>query len=499
MPGYISGTIRDAHDNDPLENVIVNIFQGIMDTQITDENGEFTSIELDPGIYFVQASLQGHQTSPRLSIRVRDGETTNIDINLTPLETAGRFFADRDQITTLSTDKIGNLNIRSEAGQFDELISNEKTPLIELDTPYGVSELRDITTEETGGSVTNNGVEFVLKTAAQADSKATLDSAERGRYQPGNAGETGIAVRLPENPTGEQEARWGYFDDDNGAYLGIDDNGLFVAIRREGVDNKVHRANWNGDPADGTGPSGLNLDLSRGNIFQILYTCYGYGVTLFRVLLVDQNNVQQTVTLHRFKPDQETTFGDPNLPIRGEIVNGATAEEFTMFVAGRQYHVIGRYVPNRRITSERRLNISVNETLIPTVSFRREEDFPVANRSNSVSVKLQSFDIISDANLIYEIRFAPTLTNANFGVPTNTSTDETAVESDTEATDLTGGELIFSGLVSGDVDGPFARIELATIELLDLDFSGLQPVTLALRTVSGTGEASVVFWVREEW
>ncbi|MFW5980291.1 MAG: carboxypeptidase-like regulatory domain-containing protein [Halanaerobiales bacterium] len=503
MGGYISGVIRNARDNDPLEGVLVNIFQGIIDTQTTDQNGEFSSIELDPGIYFVQAAVEGFKTSPRLAVRVHDEQTSNIDIGLSELETAGRYYADREQKTILQTDQSGNLNIRSEAGQFDEVITNEKSPLIELDTPYGLSKLRNFVVEENGASVSNNGIEFILETDAQTNSRGVLDSARRGRYQPGTAGELGIAVRLPSNPTGSQEARWGYFDDNNGAYFGIDDTGLFITVRREGVDTKTYQQNWNADSLDGSGPSGLTLDISKGNIFQILYTCYGYGVTNYRVLLVDENNVQRTVTVHRFKPDGETSFGDPNLPIRGEILNGdSSSQAYTMYIAGRQYHVVGRYLPIRRITSERNLELSVDTTLSPAISFRRKEDFPVTGRKNSVNVMIQSFDIISDTDLIYEILFAPELDGANFGTPTNTSADETAVESDVTATFKDGGspgELIFSGLVSGTAQGPFASSQFARVGLEDIVFTGIQPVTLAVRTISGNGEVSIIFRVKEDW
>lgn len=503
--GNISGVIRKAHDNDPLKDVIVNIFQGKIDTRVTGEDGSFTSGDLSPGIYFVQASLRRYETSPRLPVRVHKEQTTNIDISLTPLETAGRYFGDREQITVLSTDRSGQVSVRSQHGQFDELVTNEKTPQIEISGQYGFSNLRDFIVTENNGSVDNNGIEYELQTDVQINSRAVLQTIERGRYQPGNACECGIAARLPEMPAGSQEARWGYFDDNNGAFFGRDDVDLFICLRREGADTKIYRNNWNADPLDGTGPSGLELNLTKGYIFQILYTCYGYGVTNFKVLMEDEHNVQNVITVHRFKPNQQTTFGDPNLPIRGEVLNGEeTNQSLTMFVAGRQYHVIGRYVPFRRITSERRFNVSLNETLIPAISFRRKEDFPVPDRSNSVSVKLQSFDIIADTDLLYEIRFAPELENANFGTPTNTSNKETAVESDTEANAFVeneGGELIFAGLAAGGTNGrPFAAgPQFATVELLDLDLSGLEPITLALRTVLGIGEASVVFRVREEW
>jgi len=94
------------------------------------------------------------------------------------------------------------------------------------------------------------------------------------------------------------------------------------------------------------------------------------------------------------------------------------------------------------------------------------------------------------------LRFNPTLTGAVWQTPTNYSAGETAVESDKTATGITGGEPIFEGLTVGGTN--FSRA-LGTQNELDLDFNGLQPVTLAVRTFSGTGSVSAVLRVREEW
>ena len=99
------------------------------------------------------------------------------------------------------------------------------------------------------------------------------------------AAEAGIGIRLPVAPTGNQVVRWGVFDDQNGLFFGQNvANGIFVAIRRAGVDTIIPQSSWNVDPLDGTGPSGATLNLAKGNIFQIVFTWYGYGVIEFRVV-----------------------------------------------------------------------------------------------------------------------------------------------------------------------------------------------------------------------
>ena len=67
-------------------------------------------------------------------------------------------------------------------------------------------------------------------------------------------------------------------------------NGIFVGIRRAGTDIIIPQSSWNVDPLNGTGPSGETLNLAKGNIFQIVFTWYGYGVIEFNVVLPNPTN-----------------------------------------------------------------------------------------------------------------------------------------------------------------------------------------------------------------
>jgi len=79
--------------------------------------------------------------------------------------------------------------------------------------------------------------------------------------------------------TDDQEIRWGYFDDIDGMYFGEDSTGVFIQHRHGGTtDAKVYQADWNGDDKlDGSGPSGITLDLTKVNIFRFPYVAYGGG------------------------------------------------------------------------------------------------------------------------------------------------------------------------------------------------------------------------------
>ena len=83
------------------------------------------------------------------------------------------------------------------SSQFNELRVARKFPIVELTSVYGVSVLRDVVTTTGAGTVTNTSTEYNVSTTASGADSAILESAMRGRYEPGFAGEAGIGVRIP--------------------------------------------------------------------------------------------------------------------------------------------------------------------------------------------------------------------------------------------------------------------------------------------------------------
>ncbi|MGG1684890.1 hypothetical protein [Pseudalkalibacillus sp. NRS-1564] len=388
------------------------------------------------------------------------------------------------------------------SSQFDELRTAERTPIVELTSVYGVSSIRDIVTTTGGGTVTNDATEYSVSTSTGGTDAATLDSALRGRYEPGYAGEAGIGIRLPSLPTGTQVTRWGLFDDQNGGYFGRNETDTFVAVRRGGVDTVINQSSWNVDPLDGSGPSGATLSLSKGNIFQILFTWYGYGVIEFRVVLPNPTTLaQEVITVHRYSPTGETSFVDPNLPLRAQVDNDGTASALSVFVGGRQYGIVGRYNPIYRVTSERRTVSGIGATLTPLISFRRKSVFPAGSgRANSVQISLEGIQVISSLDVAYQVLIGGTI-NGSFGnfptANTNIPNTETALEVNNSATTYTPGEVVFQGATSG---GSRVSRVVGMDELIDFTLPTNEIVTLAaVNLEGGTATVTATFLLTESW
>ena len=403
------------------------------------------------------------------------------------------------QINDLKQVIVGNL---PKSG-FGEVKVVQRTPLIEVKSAVdSVSLLRNVVTTVGGGAVAISDSEYLLSTTAAASDSAILDTAERGRHLPGYEATVGIGIRtLTGGPaiTGDMERRWGYFTNDDGYFFGEDATGIYVASKRAGViDQQIYQASWNADKLNGTGLSGLTLDLTDGNIFQINYAWYGYGIILFELIgkfsPVGEYIFQKPVICHALDIRGKTSIEQPNLPIRAEIINGTTATAHSLYVSGRQYTISGKYNPNYRLTGEFRGSVSTSTTWVPLISFRRKS----GSKFLAQSVKMDEFEIIGNsAPHILGFVLNGNLTGASWQTPTNHTITETVCESDVSATAITGG-IFLGGFHIADASNK-GRSALSQSGF-DFDFIENQPVTLVVRTVSSTDSIVISSLnIREEW
>lgn len=382
--------------------------------------------------------------------------------------------------------------------QFGEMVTASRTPIIELNSTFGLSvPLRDRVVE-TNGAVTagEDTGELSISTGTDPDSEGRISSSEVGRYIPGYGAQLGVGMRFPDAPTGTQNVQFGGFqtDFDNGLFFGYDAGGIYVARRRSGVEtDKVYQEDWNIDKADGTGPSAFTLDLSSGNIYQIEWTWYGYGQIVYGILGVVDNK-QTFIPVHELSGFDGTSLIDPSMRIKVRALNGGTTmTDLKVYIGGRQYSIIGAYVPKYRFTGERRGSTSLSTAMQPLVSFRIKDGFK--NRS----VKLQGYELINTGNApIYaEIRLDGTLTGASWQTPTNYTAADTALESDISATAITGGNVIWAGDIANA--GNAGLSGASGLRDIDLDLPEEGVVTLCAASFTGTPAVYSGFRLREEW
>tara|TARA_R110000803_G_scaffold118414_1_gene186794 strand:- start:574 stop:1776 length:1203 start_codon:yes stop_codon:yes gene_type:complete len=376
---------------------------------------------------------------------------------------------------------------------FDELIITERTPLIELNSALGLSVLRDVTVVANTGTVTNTGGEFVVATGGTTASTAQLQTIESGRYYPGTAAQAGAGIRAPDTFTGTAYAEWGYFGSTDGFGFGVDATDDYVFYTRASSQTKVYQSSWNVDPMDGTGPSGATLDVTQGNIYQITFSWYGYGVIEWSIVMDGANGKQAPILVHRYRPTTTNSIQNPNQPITVKVANGNTTTDFSIYVGGRQFSVYGRYIPSLRRTQEARiLQASIGTTFVPLVTFRRKSGF------SSFPVKFHEVNLITDGDLLWEVRVSGSLTGDSFGSVTNIPTTETALEVDIAATAITGGQKLESGLVSTTGAGQASSGGFAN-DSFAVEVPGIEEITLCARTLTGTATVTSVLGMEEEW
>jgi hypothetical protein len=117
--------------------------------------------------------------------------------------------------------------------------------------------------------------------------------------------------------------RVGYYGDDNGLYVELYGNALSLVERSlvTGVvtETPVAQADWNGDKLDGTGLSGLTLDMSKAQIFWMDIEWLGVGTV--RAGFIINGQFILCHSFHHANLITSTYITTASLPLRYEIKN----------------------------------------------------------------------------------------------------------------------------------------------------------------------------------
>lgn len=392
------------------------------------------------------------------------------------------------------TGTVTSLLSQASTDPFGDIRVCQRRSMIDIKSSFGLSTIRDVAATSGTGTVTGTvgQPEYVIRVDAANDS-AQLQSNERGRYIAGYGAEIGIAVRLGSSTfTGSQIARWGYFDALNGFFFYYNATGFGVGYLQDGVETRIPSTSFNVDKLDGTGPSGMTLSVTKGQIYQIVYCWYGYGSIDWRVVLTDADGRQLVQSIHRYAPNGSTSVLTPNLPICVSVNNGATTGTQIVYVAGRQYSVIGNFpAPARRLVSPYRINaaLAARSVWFPIISVRRKAGF------NAVPIKVSALDVITASDMIIQLRLGATLTGSVFGNIPETSVNETCLEMDTSSTTGTDGTALYTSMI-----GATNKSSLNDTGDMDLILGDSQVITLfAMAYNANSATVSVVMRLTEEW
>ena len=173
------------------------------------------------------------------------------------------------------------------------------------------------------------------------------------RYQVGNSQLIMMTVAIGDTGKTGVMRHWGYHDDDDGLYFQLSGTTLAVVQRSttstgpgSPVNTVITQADWNGDKLDGSGFSGMNLDVSKMNIYWIDFQWLGGGRVRFGVFSEDGDRIV-CHTIENANVNNTVYMRTGNLPLRFMQMNmmmaGSTSE---MKIFSAAIKTEGTYTPH---------------------------------------------------------------------------------------------------------------------------------------------------------
>lgn len=389
-------------------------------------------------------------------------------------------------IENISTSQTTITNLTRDTVQTLETF--QKNVIISLPSYIGVSPLRNIITTTGSATISNDSsTESEIKlNCSGADDSCILRSIDRGIYIAGLTCEVGIAIRIPSSLTGNQVLKWGYFTNENGFYFKLTSTDFKVCILNNSVELCISQQNFNVDKLDGNGISGHLLNFSKGNIFRISFSWYGYGEVSFIMVGTSKNSDQSNLILHKYQTNGHTSTRIPNLPIQIIFNNNGTVTNSNVFVAGRSFSVLGNYINNmREISFYKYLSSISNEVFLPIFSIKRKSIY--------IDCIVSLVNIYIKSSVDCEIKI---LSDA---ILTSTSWIEHPNSESVCEIDITSNSIVSNGLTLYSTIC-FSNESLKHTFLDSSNINELKPITIIAKSLTGSsGNISVKLDWKEFW
>lgn len=338
----------------------------------------------------------------------------------------------------------GNVNLYGTAlDAFGRIRVSQPFTLFDSSHHYADNGLFDTATTGTASTSHNANTSTVSLTVGTASGDQVIRETKRVFvYQPGksllilntfvmNAAKTGLRQRV------------GFFGANNGIFIELDGTTVNLVERSyvtgSIVETKVAQSSWNGDKLDGTGESGLTLDLTKAQIFWIDIEWLGAGSS--RCGFIINGKYYLAHTFHHANIISSVYLSTATLPVRYEITNTATTASSStlnqicttvLSEGGFERKVAPQVIRMTGVTS-------VGTSFEPLITMR------LASDRLDAAVLLNKYSATTINNALYEIALIKnaTLTGASY----NTS-DFSNIDYDITATALSGGTIMRSEYVN---------------------------------------------------
>jgi hypothetical protein len=214
-----------------------------------------------------------------------------------------------------ASDAFGRFRVSTPYSEFDNKQLYDKNPLLWAEFLSG------------GATSVHSAplAQVTMTVPALAAASIIRQTKQRFNYQTGK----GMLISLSGSFNGAAlgvTKRTGFYDVENGVFFQVTGSGVAVGIRSSvtgfPIDTVIPQALWNIDRLDGSGKSGVILDLLQQQVFLIDFQWFGAGRVRFGFYIngmailcheIDHANISSVVYM-----------STPNLPCRWEVSNNGT-------------------------------------------------------------------------------------------------------------------------------------------------------------------------------
>ena len=320
-------------------------------------------------------------------------------------------------------------------------------------------------------------------------------------YQPGKS----LLVMntfVPATPQENLRQRVGYFGADNGIYFEINGTTPYFVERSlsTGTQTEVAQANWNIDKLDGTGVSGITLDITKAQILWMDIEWLGLGTV--RMGFVIDGQFIHAHSFHHANLITSTYITTASLPVRYEITNtDATSGSSTMkqvcstVISEGGYELSGlQQAVQTPITAPVDLPTPAG-THYPVLSIRLKSS-PDRLDAIVIMTALSIMGIGNGPEYNWQVRASATTTG---GTWTSAGVDS-AVEYKIGGTSVTGGRILASGFFSATKQSS-TSIDILKEALFkfQLERNGLTGTPYELTLVCATNSAGADVFGSLDW
>jgi len=320
-------------------------------------------------------------------------------------------------------------------------------------------------------------------------------------YQPGKS----LLVMntfVPASPKENLRQRVGYFGADNGMYFEINGTTPYFVERSlsTGTSTSVSQSNWNIDKLDGTGVSGITLDITKAQILWMDIEWLGLGTV--RLGFVIDGKFIHAHSFHHANLITSTYITTASLPLRYEITNtGATGSSSTLkqvcstVISEGGYELSGlQQSVQTPITAPVDLP-SPAGTFYPVISIRLKSS---PNRLDAIVI-LTALSIMGTGNgpeYNWQVRASATTSGGTWV----SAGADSAVEYKIDGGTVSGGRILASGFFASATQAqPSIDILKEALFKFQLERNGLTGTPYELTLVCATNSAGADVYASLDW